>query len=145
MRTFDLVVGADGMHSHTRGLVFGPVEHFHRYLGYCFAVFTMPNTFALSHETVMWNTPGRAAALYATGNGDNVHAFLNFAQPEPPFDAFPDPEAQQDLVAKVFADAGWEVPGMLAAMREADDVFFDAVGQIRMPRWWATRRTHPRS
>jgi 2-polyprenyl-6-methoxyphenol hydroxylase-like FAD-dependent oxidoreductase len=138
-RTFDVVVGADGMHSHTRGLVFGPIEQFHRYLGYCFAVFTMPNTFALSHETVMWNTPGRAAALYAIGNGDDVHAFLNFAQPEPPFDAFADPEAQQDLVAKVFADAGWEVPGMLAAMRDADDVFFDAVSQIRMPRWFSGR------
>lgn len=134
-RTFDVVVGADGMHSRTRRLVFGPEEQFHRYLGYCFAVFTMPNTFALSHETIMWNTPGRAAALYAIGDGDDVHAFLNFAQPEPPFDAFADPDAQQDLVTTVFADAGWEVPGMLAAMRDADDVFFDAVSQIRMPRW----------
>lgn len=134
-RTFDLVLGADGMHSRTRDMVFGPEEQFHRYLGYCFAVFTMRNTFGLSHETVMWNTPGRAAALYATGHGDEVHAFLNFARPEPPFDAFPDPGAQRDLVAAVFADAGWEVPGILAAMREADDVFFDAVSQIRMPRW----------
>jgi 2-polyprenyl-6-methoxyphenol hydroxylase-like FAD-dependent oxidoreductase len=33
-RTFDLVIGADGLHSHTRGLVFGPEEQFHRYLGY---------------------------------------------------------------------------------------------------------------
>ncbi|MFI6499856.1 FAD-dependent monooxygenase [Nonomuraea typhae] len=131
-RTFDLVVGAEGMHSRTREMLFGPEEQFHRYLGYCFAVFTMPNTFGLSHETVMWNSPGRAAALYAVGDGADVHAFLNFARPEPPFDAFPHPEA---LIAEVFADAGWEVPGMLAAMREADDVFFDAVGQIRMPRW----------
>ncbi|WP_329089213.1 FAD-dependent monooxygenase [Actinomadura citrea] len=138
-RTFDVVVGADGMRSHTRGLVFGPIAQFQRYLGYCFAVFTMPNIFALSHETVMWNTPGRAAALYATGDGDDVHAFLNFALPEPPFDAFADPEAQQNLVAKVFAEAGWEVPGMLAAMRDADDVFFDAVGQIRMPSWSSGR------
>ncbi|WP_218040507.1 FAD-dependent monooxygenase [Actinomadura sp. WMMB 499] len=45
-RTFDVVAGADGMHSRTRRLVFGPEERFHRYLGYCFAVFTMPNTFA---------------------------------------------------------------------------------------------------
>ncbi|MEV4894600.1 FAD-dependent monooxygenase [Nonomuraea sp. NPDC055795] len=138
-RTFDLVVGAEGMHSRTREMLFGPEEGFHRYLGYCFAVFTMRNTFGLSHETVMWNTPGRAAALYAVGDNDDVHAFLNFARPEPPFEAFPDPEAQRNLVAEVFADAGWEVPGMLAAMREVDDVFFDAVGQIRMPRWSSGR------
>ncbi|MFI6536922.1 FAD-dependent monooxygenase [Nonomuraea sp. NPDC050547] len=138
-RTFDLVVGAEGMHSRTREMLFGPEEGFHHYLGYCFAVFTMRNTFGLSHETVMWNTPGRAAALYAVGDNDDVHAFLNFARPEPPFEAFPDPEAQRKLVAEVFAGAGWEVPGMLAAMREVDDVFFDAVGQIRMPRWSSGR------
>ncbi|MFI9559244.1 FAD-dependent monooxygenase [Nonomuraea endophytica] len=138
-RTFDMVIGAEGTHSRTREMLFGPEEQFHRYLGYCFAVFTMPNTFGLSHETVMWNTPGRAAALYAVGDDDEVHAFMNFARPEPPFDAFPDPEAQRNLVASVFADAGWEVPGMLAAMRGADDVFFDAVSQIRMPRWSSGR------
>ncbi|MGA4992425.1 FAD-dependent monooxygenase [Nonomuraea bangladeshensis] len=137
-RRFDMVLGAEGMHSRTREMVFGPEEPFHRYLGYCFAVFTMRNTFGLSHETVMWNTPGRAAALYATAD-DDVHAFLTFARPEPPFDAFPNPEAQRKLVASVFADAGWEVPGMLAAMRDADDVFFDAVAQIRMPRWSSGR------
>ncbi|MEU5950989.1 FAD-dependent monooxygenase [Streptomyces sp. NPDC047525] len=138
-RTFDMVFGADGLHSRTRASLFGPEEQFHRYLGYCFAVFTMRNTFGLSHETVMWNTPGRAAALYAVGDNDEVHAFLNFAHPQPPYDAFRNPEAQRDLVAAVFADAGWEVPGMLAALRDADDVFFDAVSQIRMPRWSSGR------
>lgn len=134
-RTFDMVFGADGLHSRTRAFLFGPEEQFHRYLGYCFAGFTMRNTFGLSDELLMWNTPGRAAALYAVGDNDDVHALLNFAHPEPPFDAFRNPEAQRDLVAAVFADAGWEVPGMLAAMHDADDLFFDGVSQIRMPRW----------
>ncbi|WP_432039239.1 FAD-dependent monooxygenase [Streptomyces cucumeris] len=138
-RTFDMVFGADGLHSRTREFLFGPEEQFHRYLGYCFAGFTMRNTFGLSHELMMWNAPGRAAALYAVGNRDEVHAFLNFARPEPPFDAFRNPEAQRDLVAAVFTDAGWEVPGMVAAMREADDLFFDVVSQIRLPRWSSGR------
>ncbi|BCJ50449.1 oxidoreductase [Actinoplanes sp. NBRC 14428] len=134
-RTFDMVFGADGVHSRTRELVLGPEDEFHRYLGYCFAVFSMRNTFGLARETVMWNSPGRAAALYAAGDNDEVHAFLNFAQPEPPSGLFSNPQAQRDLVASVFTDAGWEVPGLLAAMRDADDVFFDAVTQIRLPRW----------
>lgn len=138
-RTFDLVVGADGMHSHTRESLFGPEEEFHRYLGYCFAIFTMPNTFGLSHELMLWNTPGKAAALYAVGDNDKLHAFLNFHQPEPPFDALRNPDAQRDLVATVFAGAGWEVPGMVNAMREADDLFFDMAGQIRMPHWSSGR------
>ncbi|GGY20140.1 FAD-dependent monooxygenase [Streptomyces djakartensis] len=138
-RTFDMVFGADGLHSRTREFLFGPEEQFHRYLGYCFAVFTLRNTFGLSHEAVMWNTPGRAAALYAVGDDDEVHAFLTFAHPKPPFAVFRNPEAQRDQVAAVFADAGWEVPGMVAAMHDADDLFFDGVGQIRMPRWSSGR------
>ncbi|GGP66250.1 FAD-dependent monooxygenase [Saccharothrix coeruleofusca] len=138
-RTFDLVIGADGAHSRTRRSLFGPEERFHRYFGYCFAIFTMPNTFGLSREVVMWNSPGRAAALYAVGDSEELHAFLNFHQPEPPPHVFGDPDAQRDLVATAFADAGWEVPGMVEAMREADDLFFDAVGQIRLPRWSSGR------
>ncbi|MBP8537940.1 FAD-dependent monooxygenase [Streptomyces sp. MK37H] len=138
-RTFDLVVGADGMHSPTRESLFGPEEQFHRYLGYCFAIFTMPNTFGLSRELMMWNTPGKAAALYAVGDNDELHAFLNFHQPEPPSDALLNPDAQRDLVATVFAGAGWEVPGMVNAMRDADDLFFDTAGQIRMPHWSSGR------
>jgi len=134
-RRFDLVIGADGLHSRTRALAFGPEEQFHRYLGYCFAGFTMPNPLGLSHEGVMWNAPGRAAALYAVGDHPQVHGFLNFALPEPPFAAFRDPAAQRELVAAVFADDGWQVPGMVRAMRAADDLFFDVISQIRMPGW----------
>lgn len=135
-RTFDLVVGADGMHSHTRGILFGPESRFHRYLGYCFAVFTMPNTFGLSRELMLWNTPGKAAALYATGgNDDELHAFLNFHRPEPPREVLRDRGAQADFVAEGFAGAGWKVPDIVNAMREADDLFYDTVGQIRMPTW----------
>ncbi|MEU3601406.1 FAD-dependent monooxygenase [Streptomyces sp. NPDC006798] len=138
-RTFDLVIGADGLHSRTRELVFGPEERFHRYLGYCFAGFTLPNTFGLSHEIVMWNSPGRAAALYAVADDGDVHAFLNFARPRPPFDAFRDPAAWLDPVAEVFAGAGWEVPGLIGAMGEAGDLFADTVAQIRLPRWSSGR------
>ncbi|MCI3928154.1 FAD-dependent monooxygenase [Streptomyces sp. AN091965] len=134
-RTFDLVIGADGMHATTRESLFGPEEQFHHYLGYAFAVFTMPNTFGLTHELMMWNTPGRAAALYAVGASNELHAFLVFHRPEPPLDALRNPGAQRDLVATVFAGAGWEVPRMVEAMRDADDLFFDTAGQIRMPHW----------
>ncbi|CAM5491434.1 FAD-dependent monooxygenase [Streptomyces viridochromogenes] len=130
-RTFDLVVGADGVHSATRGAVFGAEERFHHYLGHVFGIYTMPNTLGLSHELTMWNAPGRAAALYAAGAGDEaLHAFLTFHRPTPP-GAPPHREA----LAAVFADAGWEVPRMLDALRDADDLFVDTAGRIRMPRW----------
>ncbi|MFB8437598.1 FAD-dependent monooxygenase [Streptomyces niveus] len=135
-RTYDLVVGADGMHSRTRESLFGPEERFHRYLGYCFAIFTLPNTFGLSREVMMWNSPGKAAALYAVGDDDELHGFLNFHRPGPALDVPRNPGAQRDLVASAFAGAGWEgVAAMVDAMRDADDLFFDTAGQIRMPHW----------
>ncbi|WP_374103257.1 FAD-dependent monooxygenase [Streptomyces sp. MK37H] len=134
-RTFDLVIGADGIHSHTRSLAFGPEEGYHRYLDHCFAGFTMPNHLGLAHEGLTWNVPGRTAVLYAPRDDDRVHAFLSFLRPEPPFHAFRDPAAQCDLVAGVFSGYGWEVPRMVAAMRDSDDLFFDVVSQIHMPRW----------
>ncbi|GAB6899339.1 FAD-dependent monooxygenase [Kineosporia succinea] len=138
-RSFDLVIGADGLHSATRAAVFGPEEQFHHYLGTCFAGFTLPNAWGLAHEAVLWNVPGRSAALYATGDSESVHGFLSFHQPEPPFAAFRDPRAQRELVAGRFAFGDWQIPALVQAMREADDLFFDVVSQIRMPRWSSGR------
>ncbi len=138
-RTYDHVIGADGLHSRVRALTFGPEERFHRYLGYCFAGFTLPNHLGLSHEAMMWNEPGRAAVLYAVGAGETVHGFLSFSRAEAPFGAFRDPEAQRELVASTFEGDGWEVPVLVEAMRAADDLFFDTVSQIRMPRWSSGR------
>ncbi|MEU1295655.1 FAD-dependent monooxygenase [Streptomyces sp. NPDC005840] len=134
-RTFDLVIGADGLHSHTRGLVLGPEEPYHRYLGYTFAGFTLPNDLGLSHEGVTWNAPGRAAVLYAHEPADRMHGFLTFARETPPFDAFRDPGAQRDLVAATFPERTWHIPRLVEALRSADDLFFDVVSQIHLPTW----------
>ncbi|EFL09107.1 monooxygenase [Streptomyces sp. AA4] len=136
-QTFDLVIGADGLHSKTRSLALGPEERFHRYLGCCFAGFTLPNHLGLSHEGMAWAAAGRSAALYAAGDRDagQVHGFLIFTHPEPPFSAFADPAAQRALVASRFEGFGWEVPRMVEAMRSADDLFFDVVSQIHLPVW----------
>jgi 2-polyprenyl-6-methoxyphenol hydroxylase-like FAD-dependent oxidoreductase len=165
-RTFDYVVGADGLHSTTRRLAFGPEAGYHRYLGFCFAGFTAPNggpsapagsspagsspagsspagpgavsapAGRLSHEAVLQNAPGRLAAVYAVGDQPWVHALLAFAAPQPgrsPADR--DPAARIDLVTEAFAGLGGRVPSLLSALREADDVYFDTVSQIRMPTW----------
>ncbi|RSM82694.1 FAD-dependent oxidoreductase [Amycolatopsis sp. WAC 01375] len=138
-RAFDLVVGADGLHSRTRELVFGPEHPYHRYLGYCFAGFTMPNEFGLSREGVLWTVPGRGAALYAVKGSERIHGFLVAARPEPPYEVLRDPQAQLDLIAATFAGDGWEIPAMVTAMRGADDLFFDTISQIHLPRWSSGR------
>jgi 2-polyprenyl-6-methoxyphenol hydroxylase-like FAD-dependent oxidoreductase len=134
-RTFDLVIGADGLHSKTRRLVFGPEEEFDRYFGYVFAGFSLSNDFGLVREASIWNTPGRAAVLYAHEPSDRLTGLLAFAQDKPPINAFRHPEDQRDLVASKFPEHVSHVPNLVAAMREADDLFFDVVSQIHMPTW----------
>ncbi|WP_405062352.1 FAD-dependent monooxygenase [Kribbella sp. NBC_01505] len=133
--TYDLVIGADGLHSNTRRLVFGSEEQYHRYIGYAFAGFTLPNELGMSHEGVCWNMPGRSAIVYAQKPDDLLYGFLMFYQPEPPYDAFRDPHAQRELVAGKFPEQEWHVPRLVRAMQEADDMFFDVVSQIHMPGW----------
>ncbi|MBP0460160.1 FAD-dependent monooxygenase [Streptomyces montanisoli] len=134
-RTFDLVIGADGLHSNTRRLVFGPEEPYHHYLGHVFAGFTLPNEFGLAHEGLAWNEPGRAAILYAHEPSQYLHGFLAFTSEKPPYEAFRDPRAQCDLVASRYPEQVWHLPRLVEAMREADDLFFDIVSQIHMPTW----------
>lgn len=132
---FDLVIGADGLHSNTRQLIFGPEESFSRYLGYCFNGFTMPNFLGLSHEAIAFAQPGRFAVVSAAGDTDTVNAFLTFASKIPPISANQDAESQRRLTAEMFAGIGWEVPRLIEAMQKADDLYFDVVGQIHLPQW----------
>ncbi|MFE7639551.1 FAD-dependent monooxygenase [Kitasatospora sp. NPDC057518] len=134
-RNFDLVVGADGLHSNTRRLVLGPEEAFHRYLGHVFAGFTLPNEFGLVREAVVWNDVGRGAVLNAHEPADRLHGFLTFTRDDPPFEAFRDPRAQRELVASRFPERVWHLPRLVAAMRDAEDLFFDVVSQIHLPSW----------
>ncbi|MEK8169876.1 hypothetical protein NKH77_08920 [Streptomyces sp. M19] len=150
-RTFDLVVGADGMHSATRKSLFGPEEQFHRYLGYCFAIFTMPNTFGLSRELVMWNTREGRCPLRRRGRR-GVARLPELPPTGTAARRAPEPRRPTGPGRRDVRGRGMEVPGLVDAMRDADDLFFDTAGQIRMPRWSraasrssATPRTRPRS
>lgn len=136
---FDIVVGADGIHSNTRRLVFGPEAPFSRYLGFCFAGFTVPNEGGWNHEGIVYAEPGRVAVLFAAGNGDTVHAFLNFAFPHQPCSDQSDEDAQRKLTAEMFKGSGWRTQWMMDRMLESDDFFFDSVSQIRMPSWSSGR------
>jgi 2-polyprenyl-6-methoxyphenol hydroxylase-like FAD-dependent oxidoreductase len=132
-RTFDLVIGADGLHSGVRALAFGPEAPFRRDLDACYAAFSVANVFGLDREAVMMNVPGRSATLYAVRN-QPVTALFSFAGPTPTLD-HRDTEGQRRLVEHVFGGLGWWVPELLVRMRAAEDFYFDTVSQIRMPSW----------
>jgi 2-polyprenyl-6-methoxyphenol hydroxylase-like FAD-dependent oxidoreductase len=132
---FDIVIGADGLHSNTRKLAFGPEERFIYYLGYTFAGFTMPNIIGLSHGSAIYSGIQRMAALYGVKESDTLHAFFNIARDHPSTEELSSVEIQRRLMRETFQGDGWVIPQMLDAFDIADDVYFDCVSQMRMPRW----------
>jgi 2-polyprenyl-6-methoxyphenol hydroxylase-like FAD-dependent oxidoreductase len=134
-RRYDVVVGADGLHSNTRALMFGPEEQFCRDLGFTFNLFSMPNDLELSHAGIIYSEPGRTAGALAVRESPRAFGFLAFATEESPSGKRLSAAEQIEWTARVFASGGWEVPRMIEAMRHADDLYFDTVSQIRMPYW----------
>jgi len=132
---YEIVIGADGLHSNTRRLLFGPEEQFVHYLGQTFNLFTVPNYLGLSHGAMFYAEPGRAAGVFVVQDSDKMFVMLNFATEKPPFVGHADREEQIERTAAVFAAGGWEVPRLLDELRHADDLYFDTVSQIRLPQW----------
>ena len=133
---FDLVVGADGLHSIVRTLVFGDEAHFERYCGYHFGVFTTDNDLGLDETCMqMYSVPGKRIGLRSTRGNQVLVAFFVFKQPTPLRYDYHDLAQHKQLLASVFASEGWEVAGLLEKMHTAPDLYFDAVSQIRMERW----------
>ncbi|WP_170313985.1 FAD-dependent monooxygenase [Streptomyces filamentosus] len=132
-RAFDLVVAADGARSRTRDLVFGDTTDI-RPVGLTTAYFTIPRepsdgTWARWHNA----THGRTATLRPDNRG-TTRASLSYLSP-PRGDERLAPDAQKQLLRRLFTGTGWEIPRILTAMDTADDFFLDSVIQVRMPSW----------
>ena len=132
-RNFDLVVGADGLHSRVRRLVFGPDERFERYLGIVIAAFEVPGYRPRDESMAVMHADVGFQALRVSLR-DDVTLFLLSVRHEGAV-PFEDRQAQQDLLRRALAGGGWETPAILAAMPRAETFYFDRVSQIRMPSW----------
>jgi 2-polyprenyl-6-methoxyphenol hydroxylase-like FAD-dependent oxidoreductase len=134
-RRFDLVVGADGSHSAVRALAFGSEAECTRPLGLYGCWFTAPADIDVDGWFLMHNLPGgRVAAVRPGRLPGELKAGLSFRSGPLDVDRY-DVAAQKELVAARFAGAGWEVPRLVAAMREAPDFGFDPHAQVHLPAW----------
>jgi 2-polyprenyl-6-methoxyphenol hydroxylase-like FAD-dependent oxidoreductase len=144
-RTFDLVIGADGLHSvvrgAVRGLAFAPEADPVRDLGLYVSIFSVPNWIGLDHEGLLYSVPGKTAAIFSGARPDQAVAQFFFSA-----DALPpvsydhrDTAQQQKIVASAFSDVGWHVPALLSQLPEAPDFYFDSVSQVHLDRWSAGR------
>ncbi|MFE7903215.1 FAD-dependent monooxygenase [Streptomyces sp. NPDC057424] len=137
-RRFDLLVGADGLHSRTRALAFGSEEHFVRSLGIHTAIFSLPNYLGLHRTGQLYVSPGKAASMFAENSDGRARAALHFASEELAYDRHDSGELQR-IVAERFAGEGWEIPRLLTEMRKAEDFWFDVNAQVVMDTWSRSR------
>ncbi|MEU4203626.1 FAD-dependent monooxygenase [Streptomyces sp. NPDC045470] len=136
-RDFDLVIGADGLHSNVRRLAFGPEERYVSHLGYYAATWQLPDGGCpgLEKGSVGYNVPGRLASIGVDHqDAARAGAFLVFASPALTYDRH-DPEQQKKLIGDAFSGLGWEVPRLLASLQQAPDLYFDSISRADVDSW----------
>ncbi|MCZ8521661.1 FAD-dependent monooxygenase [Paenibacillus caseinilyticus] len=134
-QTFDLVIGADGLHSNVRKLIFGDEAQFKRTLGCYISIFTTRNNLNLMHSQQLYSIPGRTVGLYSARDTSEAKGMFIFKSAPLQYDRH-NTEAQKQLVADTFSgETGWETQRLLHAMKEAEDFYFDEICQIHMPAW----------
>ncbi len=130
---FDLVIGADGVHSATRRLVFGPEEQFSTNLGGYSAFFTMPSPADIEPGWFgMRLVPGAMLGIRPDGDPATAKAIITLRTEVDPA-LRRDGDAQRALIRRRIADAGWHAPEVLAAMETTTDFYFDELARVDVP------------
>jgi 2-polyprenyl-6-methoxyphenol hydroxylase-like FAD-dependent oxidoreductase len=134
-RRFDVVIGADGLHSIVRKLTFGEENRFENFLGYSVAAFEI-NGYRPRDEDVYVNysTPGKQVGRLSLRNDRTLFLFV-FADERRDLIDPDDTESHRKALRAQFSDLGWECPQILAAMESCPALYFDRVSQIRMNTW----------
>ena len=130
----DAVVGADGMHSNVRHLLFGDGGH-ETFIGLYMAYFTIPREPQDTAWARWFNAPGGRVASLRPDRHGTTRVLLSFLSEPRGYDRLRSTE-QRALLDEVFADiTAWEVPRILRQMHETTDLYFDGVGQVHLPQW----------
>ncbi|HEY9290315.1 MAG TPA: FAD-dependent monooxygenase [Microlunatus sp.] len=141
--SFDLVVGADGIHSGVRRLAFGPEDEYVQHLGHYYAVVGSNSNEAIDsgdHDAAgraigyWYNEPGRLAAI----GGPKAPNLYVFAAPKDAYNRH-DVGQQKKLIMDSYAGSGWRVPEMLALLEDAPDFYLDGINRVRMQNYTRPR------
>lgn len=132
-RSFDLVIGADGLHSRVRHLTFGPEAEFVRHLGLYVGVIRRCSIDLGVSGTTVYNEPGRMVMV--RGDGTDQSIILGYRSPLVDYD-FRDTAAHRDMLTAAFAgEDGWKFRDVRSEIETSTDLYFDAVSQTVMPTW----------
>lgn len=131
---YDLVIGADGLHSKTRRMVFDKDEYKLTNLGACFSVFSIPNYLNLNHTEVLCEANQKLVSITSDKNPKIAEVAFSF-RVQNVLNNIRDENEQQRFLRDTFQDFGWETSKILELMSSSNDFYFDSVTQVKMKSW----------
>ena len=140
-RDFDVIVGADGLHSNVRMLTFGPESGFSTWIGGYLSVISVPEHLAIKGVMQVTAKIGRLAGVYTADQIDDGRAIFLFRTPRQLSYHYRDVPRQKHLLREHFADMDWEVPRLLAELDDTPAFYFDSITQLRLDTWSRGRVT----
>ena len=118
------MIGADGLHSEIRRLVFGAQNQFEKYLGYKVAAFQIEGYRPRDELVYVLYTEVHQQVGRFTMHGDRTLFLFTFADDNA---GRGDTVAQKAQLRKRFANSGWECPRILKALDASNELYFDRV------------------
>ncbi|QNK63923.1 FAD-dependent monooxygenase [Pedobacter sp. PAMC26386] len=133
---FDLIIGADGIRSNVRRLIFGSDDKFIRYLGHYVAIFTMPNYFELDHREMIFQHEGTPLSVCIVKDKNaEARTYLGFNSDEPLHYDYRDIKLQKQLIADKVPNVGEKIRKIKELMQASTNFYFDSVNQTIMDAW----------
>jgi 2-polyprenyl-6-methoxyphenol hydroxylase-like FAD-dependent oxidoreductase len=134
-READLVIGADGLHSRVRQLMFGTDAEVEVSLGYHVAAFEVGG-YRPRDELVYlgYGVPGRQVYRFSMRDDKTLFLFI-FRDEYLPAGSPANDQERKSVLTNLFADVGWECPQILAALASVNSIYFDRASQIRLDSW----------
>ncbi|TCC07539.1 FAD-dependent oxidoreductase [Kribbella soli] len=137
--TYDLVVGADGMHSVVRRLAWPAEQVLERHLDYYVGGWEVPNTLGISGDALLYNVPGKLASVGADRRDPGLAQTLFVFKSQVLEYNRRDLDQQKAILLEQFSGLGWHVPELLAALPAATELYFDSISRVRVDRWSTDR------
>lgn len=134
-RLFDLVIGADGLHSAVRKFTFGSQDRFEKQLGYAVAAFEARGYRPRDEDVyIIYGEPGQLLGRFALHDDRTLFLFV-FADDAVPLPGMFDLSAQKAILRERFSGGKWECPRVLGELDRTQTLYFDRVSQIKMETW----------
>lgn len=131
---YDLVIGADGIHSSIRRMVFDKNEYQIKNFGLYLSVFSIPNYLHLSHTEVQCEINQKLISIKSDNDPNTAQVEIMFRSKQ----ALNNPRnlnEQMQFLREHFDDFGWEAQELLKWMPNNSDFYFDSVAQVKMNSW----------